>query len=136
MLPRGFQVQWGGLGEDVNVGSRGVLEGPRSDETTQEAREEEKLVLFPGNCCDRVPKLVKVKVLVVYLGPALCDPVHCSLSDSSVHGILQARILEWIAISSSRGSSQPRDRTLISSVSCIGRQILYQRCHRAVSRVV
>ena len=37
----------------------------------------------------------------------LCDPTDCSLPDSSVHGILQARILEWVAITSSRGSSQP-----------------------------
>ena len=40
-------------------------------------------------------------------------------------GILQARILEWIAIPSSRGSSQPRDWTCVSYVSCIGRQVLY-----------
>ena len=40
--------------------------------------------------------------------------------------VLQARILEWIAISSSRGSSQPRDQTPISFISCIGRWILYQ----------
>ena len=38
----------------------------------------------------------------------LCDPTVCSLAGSSVHGILQARILEWVAIPSSRGSSQPR----------------------------
>ena len=47
------------------------------------------------------------------------------LTDSSVHGILQTRILEWVAIPFSRGSSQPRDRTQTSSVSCIGRQVLY-----------
>ena len=46
-----------------------------------------------------------------------CDPVDCSLSGSSVHGILQARILEWVAISSSRGFSQPRDQTCVSCVS-------------------
>ena len=46
--------------------------------------------------------------------PTLCDPMDCSLPDSSVHGISQARILEWVAISSSRGSSQPRDQTHIS----------------------
>ena len=45
--------------------------------------------------------------------------------DSSVNGILQARILEWIAVPSSRGSSQPRDRTQVSYISCIGRQVLY-----------
>ena len=41
----------------------------------------------------------------------LCHPMDCSPPGSSAHGILQARILEWVAISSSRGSSQPRDLT-------------------------
>ena len=59
------------------------------------------------------------------LCPTLCDPMDCSPLGSSIHGILQARILEWIAISFSRGSSWPRDRTQVSCVSCIGRQILY-----------
>ena len=49
----------------------------------------------------------------------------CSLLDSSVHGISQARILEWVAISYSKGSSQPRSQTHVSFVSCIGRQIPY-----------
>ena len=44
----------------------------------------------------------------------LCDPVDCSPPGSSVHGILQSRILEWVAMPSSRGSSQPRDGTLFS----------------------
>ena len=43
--------------------------------------------------------------------PTLCDPMGCSLPGSFLHGIFQARILEWVAISFSRGSSQPRDRT-------------------------
>ena len=51
-----------------------------------------------------------------------CDPVDYSSPSSSVHGISQARILEWVAMPSSRGSSQLRDYTCIS---CIGRQILY-----------
>ena len=55
----------------------------------------------------------------------LCDPTDCSPPGSSVHGILQARILEWVAISFSRGSSQLRDQTHIFFVSCIDRQILY-----------
>ena len=46
-------------------------------------------------------------------------------ASSSIHGILLARILEWVAISSSRGSSQPRDGTLVSYVSLIGRWVLY-----------
>ena len=44
----------------------------------------------------------------------LCDPMDCSLPGSSVHGIFQAIVLEWAAISFSRGSSQPRDRTRVS----------------------
>ena len=51
----------------------------------------------------------------------LQDPIDCSPPDSAVYGIFQARILEWVAISSLRGSSQPRDQTHISWVSCIGR---------------
>ena len=55
-----------------------------------------------------------------------CDPMDCSPPVSSVHGILQARILEWVAISFSRGSSQTRDSTHSSCrISCIGRWILY-----------
>ena len=56
--------------------------------------------------------------------PTLCNPTGCSLPGSSVHGSLQARILEWVAISSSKGSSQPRDGICVSFVSCIARQIL------------
>ena len=48
--------------------------------------------------------------------PTLCDPMDCSLPGSSVHGILQARVLEWVAISFSRGSSRPRDRTGVSRI--------------------
>ena len=48
-----------------------------------------------------------MKVLVAQLCPSLCDPVDCSPPDSSVHGILQARILEWIAISFSGDLSDP-----------------------------
>ena len=54
--------------------------------------------------------------------PTVCDPMDCSLPGSSVHGISQARILEWVAISYPRGSSWPRDQTWVSST---GRWILY-----------
>ena len=47
----------------------------------------------------------------------LCDPMDCSPLGSSVHGILQARILEWVAISFSRGSSRPRDQTQVSCIA-------------------
>ena len=68
-------------------------------------------------CCAKLPQS----------RPTLCNPLNCSPPVSSVHGILQARILEWVAIPFSRGSSQPRDRTCISKVSCVGRQALLLR---------
>ena len=49
--------------------------------------------------------------------PTLCDPMDCSLPGSSVHGIFQARVLEWVAISFSRESSQPRDWTRVSHIA-------------------
>ena len=65
---------------------------------------------------------------VTQLCPTLCNPMDCSPSGSSVHGIFQARILEWVAISSARGSPGPRDQTsvfCISWVSCTDRQNFY-----------
>ena len=55
----------------------------------------------------------------------LCNPRDCKSPGSSVHGIFQARILEWVAISFSRGSSRPRDQTWVSYLSHPGRLILY-----------
>ena len=57
--------------------------------------------------------------------PTVCNPMDCSPPGSSVHGISQARILEWVAVSLSRGSSRVRDQAHISCISCISRQILY-----------
>ena len=55
----------------------------------------------------------------------LCDPMDYSPPGSSVHGIFQARMLEWVVISCSGGCSQHRNQTCVFWVSCIGRQILY-----------
>ena len=57
--------------------------------------------------------------------PTLCDTMECSLEGYSVHEILQARILEWVAMSSSRGSSWPRNWTRVCCISWIGREVLY-----------
>ena len=64
---------------------------------------------------------LQIKVSLIYLWsevaqscPTLCNPMDYSLPGSSVHGIFQARVLEWVAISFSRGSSRPRDRTQVS----------------------
>ena len=53
-----------------------------------------------------------------------------SLPGSYVHGILQARILEWVSVPSCRGFSQPRDQTQVSYVSCIGRWVLHHWHHQ------
>ena len=60
---------------------------------------------------------VKESERVTELCLTLCDPMDCSPPGSSVHGILQARILEWVAIPFSRGSSGPRDRTQVSYIT-------------------
>ena len=65
----------------------------------------------------------------------LCDPTYCSPPDSSVHGILQATMLEWVAMPSSRESSQPRDQSYISYISYIGRRVLYHQRHQDVQCV-
>ena len=85
------------------------------------------------------------KVIQLYIGVCVCvcahshsvmsdscDPMDCSPPGSSVHGILQARILEWVLISSSRGSSRPRDQTPVSCTSCIDRCILYYCTYKAI----
>ena len=64
-----------------------------------------------------LPGMKKVKVLVIQLCPTLWDPIDCSPTGSFVHGIFQARILEWFAISFSRGSSWPRIQTWVSCIA-------------------
>ena len=83
--------------------------------------------------CMQLHKVMcKDMCVCVQLCPTLCDPLDCSRSGSSGHGISQGRILEWVAISYSRGSSWPRNWTCLCCVSCIGRQILYH-CTTCVS---
>ena len=64
---------------------------------------------------------IHAKSLQSYL--TLCDPVDSSPPGASVHGILQERILEWVAMPSPRGSSRPRDQTCVSYISCTGRWV-------------
>ena len=57
--------------------------------------------------------------------PALCETMDCSPPGPSVYGIFQARILQWVVVSFSRGSSWPRDQTRVSCISYKARWILY-----------
>ena len=61
--------------------------------------------------------------------PILCHSINCTLTGSSVHGVFQARIMQWVAIFFSRISSRSRDQTHVSCVSCSGRQFIYQLSH-------
>ena len=76
-----------------------------------------------GNQCTRwsVSEGICVGAKSLQSCSTLCEPVNCSPPGFSVHGILQARMLEWVAMPSSRGSFRPRDQTCIS---CIDRQVL------------
>ena len=74
--------------------------GEQENKTALSARQHEGLALSVPESC-----------------PTLCEPENCSLPGSSVHGILQARILACVAMPSSRGSLQPRDRTQVSHIA-------------------
>ena len=65
--------------------------------------------------------------------PILCDPMDCSLPVPSVHGIFQARVLEWVAISYSRGSSQLRSQTWVSMSPALAGGVLERRSHSVMS---
>ena len=71
-----------------------------------------------------------VKGKVTQSCPTLCNPVEYSPPGSSIHGIIQARILEWVTIPFSRGSSRPRDQTRVSHLHCRG--ILYHLNHQVL----
>ena len=83
------------------------------------------------------PSILELREVALYLRGAvcaqlclrLCDPMDCSLPGSSVHGVSQVTRLEWVAISCSRGMSQPRGHSHISWVSCIAGQIPYHQHH-------
>ena len=98
---------------------------PSSGDLSNPGMEPESLALASAAAWEAPNKHLAVLCLVAQLCPILCNPVDCSLPGSSVRGIFQARMLEWIAISYFRGSFQPRDGTLVSCVSCIDRWILY-----------
>ena len=101
-----------------------------------------KLSLHPSNfsllegpkiCC-RFHLILREFVHVCYVASVVSDslrptPSTVAQPGSSVHGILQARILEWVAMPSSRGSSWPRDQTQVSYISCIGKRVLNHYHH-------
>ena len=80
------------------------------------------VISLPGFSCSVISTCVHAKLL--QSSPTLYNPVDHSLPGSSVQGILQARILEWVVISYARGSPRSRGRTHTPFIVCIGRQVL------------
>ena len=94
----------------------------------QEWRQETQTIQPPNKYVTQLERK-KVKVLVTQSCLTLCDTMDCSPPGCSVHGILQARILEWVAISFSRGSSHPGIEPTFHAepcIFCIGRWVIYQ----------
>ena len=135
MEPARFLCPWDSPGKSTGVGCHALLQGifPTQGsnlyllcilyrqagslplaQTGNPGREEIHL-----SCCCSVPQSC----------PIFCDPMDYGPPDSSVHKIILARILEWVAISLCKGSSQPRDQTCVSCGSCIDRQIFYHLSH-------
>ena len=123
-------IMWNArLGESQtgnNISGRNINNLRYSDDTTLMTEIEEEINSLLMRRKRRVKKLAYTitfkKLRSWHLHPTLCNSMDCSLPGSSVHRILQARILEWVAISFSRGSSWSRDQTQVSYIS---RQVLY-----------
>ena len=121
---KGMKVLAAGVRTEVTLGKKGAVMGPRVAGSV--------IILDLGGAYRNNHEATRLLYAVFYvcakllqLCPTLRNPVDCSPPGSSVHGILQARILKWIVIPFSRGSSQPRDRTCVPYVSCIDRWVLY-----------
>ena len=101
LWPHGLYSLWNSPGQNTGVGSLSLLQR-----------------IFPTQGSNpglpRKSSVLKSESEVAQSCPTLCEPIDYSLPGSSVHGISQAIVLEWIAISFSRGSSQPRARTVVS----------------------
>ena len=106
--PPGSSIHGDSPGQKTGMGCHALLQG-----------------IFPTQGLD--PGLPHCRQILYWLGhqesevtqscQTLCDPVNCSPPGSSIHGILQARVLEWVASSFSRGSSQPTDWTQVSLIA-------------------
>ena len=97
----------------------------------------QSLIQCPTNSTLIPPELITLFSSCLYAQscPTLCNRMDYSPPHSSIHGIFQARMLEWVAISYSRESSRPRDQTRASCFSCTGRRVLYH-LHHLVNRSI
>ena len=117
LWPHGLYSPWNSPGQNTGVGSIPFARG------SSQPRDQTQVCHIACGFFTSWATRSEVKWSEVAQScPTLCNTMDCSPLGSSVHGISQARILEWVAISFSRGSSRLRDQTC---VSCVGRRILY-----------
>ena len=95
---------------------RGVWVSPREDRGLEFSSRRKGQFFFFSPTFLSLSKDYISESEVIQSCPTLCNPMDCRLPGSSVHGILKARVLEWVAISFSRGSSRPSDRTWVSCI--------------------
>ena len=131
--PNRFPHPWDSPGKNTGVGCHFLLQCMKV-QSEREVTQSCPTLSDPMDCslpgssilAWRIPWTEANLCVLAQSCPSLCNSMACSLPDSSVHGILQARTLEWAAISLSREPFSPRGWTLISRIFCMGRQIL---CH-------
>ena len=133
LQPHGLYSPWNSPGQTTGVDSHSLLQGifptqgsnpylPHCRQILYWLSHQEYFGLFCFWLLDVMHEHVCVKLLQSCL--TLCHSIDCNPPGSFVHGILQARMLEWVAMPSSRGSSRPRNQTHVSYIYCIGRQAL------------
>ena len=128
--PHRLHSPWNSPGQNTGVGSLSLLQGIFPTQGSNPDLPHCRRILYqlshqgsPVCSCKKWKKClpaVQSESEVTQSCPTLCDPMDCSLPHSSIRGIFQARVLEWVAISFSRGSSWPRDWTQVSCI--VGRR--------------
>ena len=114
LWPHGLYSPWNSPGQNTGVGSLSLLQGIFPTQGSNPGLLHCRQILYQlshQGVCVQCAKLLQSRL-------TLCNPMNCSLPDSSFHGILQARIPGWASMPSSRGSFQPRDGTCVSWESC------------------
>ena len=130
--PHGLYSPWNSPGQNTGVGSIALLQGNFPTFGLNPGLPHCRQILYQLSYQGSPVHIVRPEILPLSSIPpflshctysevaqsclTLCNPVDCSLPCSSVHGIFQARVLEWVAISFSRGSSQTRDQTWVSCI--------------------
>ena len=120
-VPARLLCPWDSPGKNTGVGCHFLLQGIFPTQESNPSLLHCRQIIYQLSCAAAAAKSL-------HLCPTLCDPRDSNPLGSSVHGIFQARVLEWVAISFSRGFSRPRDRTRVSCI--VDRQMLYHLSHQ------